>query len=72
MFPYDPVHQVIICSECGTCVIPGSASQERHLGEKPHQLRGDALRTTLQLLSSYMVRTVKELKASKPRAEDKP
>ena len=71
MFSYDPAHRVIICSDCGTCLIPGRASQEQHLRAKPHQLCGETLKTTLQLFSSYDAGTAEELKAGKPRAEDK-
>jgi hypothetical protein len=70
MFSYNPVHQVIVCSNCHSCILPGRASQTRHLRAKPHRLRGDALKATLQLFSSYSVRTVDELRAYKPRAED--
>jgi len=62
---------VIICSDCNTCVIPRRASQEQHLRVKPHKLRGDALKATLQWFSSYSLRTVEELRANKPKADDR-
>jgi hypothetical protein len=36
----------------------------------PHRLLGDVLKTTLQLLGSYDLRSVEELKEHKPRPED--
>jgi hypothetical protein len=36
----------------------------------PHRLLGDVLKTTLQLLGSYDLRSVEELKEHKPRSED--
>ena len=70
MFLYNALHQVIICSHCGSCIIPRRASQEQHLRAKPHQLRGDTLKATLQQFSSYSIRTVEELRVKKPKAED--
>ncbi|PQE31525.1 telomere-associated recq protein [Rutstroemia sp. NJR-2017a WRK4] len=63
-FSYNPVHQV------ASCIIPGSASQTRHLRAEPHRLAGEALKTAVQLLGSYQLRTVDELRAHKPRIED--
>jgi hypothetical protein len=71
MFSYDLVHQVIVCKDCCSCIIPGRASQERHLRAAPHQQSGDVLKATLQLFSSYNLRTIKELRSNKPKAEDK-
>jgi hypothetical protein len=70
MFSYDPVHQVIICQACQSCVVPGARSQERHLRAPPHRLVGEALRATLQQLRGYQLRTVEELKQSKPQLGD--
>jgi hypothetical protein len=62
MFLYNATHQVVVCQECGSCIIPGARSQERHLRAKPHRLSGDVLKTTVQLLNSYCLRTVEELR----------
>ena len=70
-FAYDQTHGVAICRDCGSCVVPGAASLERHLRAKPHRLAGDVLKTTVQLLSSYALRPVEELKRRKPRREDR-
>jgi hypothetical protein len=70
MFSYNPVHQVVVCHVCKSCIIPGCSSQERHLRAEPHRLSGEELKTTVQLLSSYNLRTVEELREHKPRIED--
>jgi len=70
MFSYDPIHRVVVCRLCSSCVVPGRRSQERHLRAKPHRLTGDTLKTTVQLLDSYDLRTVAELREHKPRARD--
>ncbi len=71
MFLYDPAYRVIICSDCGTCIISKRASQELHLRTEPHWLYGDALKMMLQQFSGYDVKTVEELRASKPRADER-
>jgi hypothetical protein len=40
------------------------------LRAEPHRLSGDGLSTTIQLLSSYNLRTVEELRANKPQPLD--
>lgn len=67
----DPAHRVVVCYACRSCVAPGPRSQERHLRGEPHRLLGATLSTTVQLLSSYRLRTVEELKEAKPQFEDK-
>jgi hypothetical protein len=71
MFSYNVVHQVVVCRACRSCVVPGPSSQERHLRAEPHRLLGAILSTTVQLLSSYNLRSVEELRECKPRLEDK-
>lgn len=70
MFSYNPTHRVVICHLCQSCIIPGQASQERHLRAKPHQLLGDVLKSTMKLLSSYDLSSVQELQLGKPRPEE--
>jgi hypothetical protein len=70
-FLYDPVHQVVVCRDCRTCLIPTTAGQERHLRARPHRLLGDTLKATVQLLSSYSLQTAAGLQREKPRAEDR-
>lgn len=31
MFLYDPVHGVVVCRVCSSCVVPGESGQKRHL-----------------------------------------
>jgi hypothetical protein len=38
------------------------ASWKNHLGAKPHRMRGPELEATIQLLSSYDVRSIDELR----------
>ncbi|KFX97428.1 hypothetical protein O988_04874 [Pseudogymnoascus sp. VKM F-3808] len=67
IFSYNSTYGVVVHS----CVIPGPTSQERHRRAEPHRLLGGVLKSTVQQLSSYDLRTVEELKAHKPRPEDK-
>ena len=60
MFSYNPIHQVVVCH---ICLLYYSST----LRAKPHQLSGDILNTTVQLLSSYDLRTAQELKEQKTR-----
>jgi len=53
--------------DCGN----GYRSQEYHLRAEPHRLLGQELKTTLELLGTYSLRTLGELKKYKPRVEDK-
>ena len=71
MFSYNPIHKVAICHVCKSCIVPGASSQERHLRAQPHRLLGDELKATVELLSSYDLRSVAELREHKPRPEDK-
>jgi hypothetical protein len=70
MFSFDPIHKVVVCHLCSSCIVPGLRSQERHLRAKPHRLTGDTLKTTVQLLDSYDLRTVEELREHRPRTRD--
>ena len=44
-----------------SCVVPGQSGQEWHLLADPHRLLGDVLKTTVQLLSIYELKTTEEL-----------
>ncbi|KAH6960097.1 hypothetical protein BKA56DRAFT_662594 [Ilyonectria sp. MPI-CAGE-AT-0026] len=63
---YDPEHRVIVCQPCGTCLVPKAASWRSHLRAEPHRMRGDELRTTIELLLSYDLRPVDELRQWRP------
>ena len=71
MFLYNPIHQVIVCQACGSCIIPGRSGQERHLRRAPHLLSGDVLRATLTRFSTYKLRTLQQLQEHKPQVTDK-
>ena len=71
MFLYNSTHQVVVCRTCKSCIIPGRRSQERHLQARPHQLSGSVLKETVQLLSSYDLWTLAELREYKPQPGDK-
>jgi len=62
MFSYNSTHQFIVCSECGSGIIPKISSIKRHLRGKPHRLSGDELEATAQLLVSYQLRTIEQLR----------
>jgi hypothetical protein len=70
MFSYNSTHRVVIYHLYKSCVIPGPSSQQRHLRAELHRLSGDELSTTMQLLSSYNLRTVEELRENKPQPLD--
>jgi hypothetical protein len=70
MFSYDPIHRAVVCHLCSSYIIPGLRSRERHLRAKPHRLTSDTLKATVQLLNSYNLRTIEELREHKPRARD--
>ena len=53
MFTYNPVHHVVVCHSCTTCILPGRVQQTRHLRAKPHHLTGHELKATLELFNSY-------------------
>jgi len=67
MFLYNPVYQVVMCHVYKSYIIPGYLSQERHLWAELHRLSGGELKTIVQLLSSYNLRIVEELREHKPR-----
>ena len=70
MFSYNPVHRVVVYHLYSSCIIPSLRSQERHLRAKLYRLTSDTLKTTVQLLDSYDLRTIEELREHKPRARD--
>src|SRR5438046_568169 len=69
-FLYNPLHQVVMCHSCRTCLIPTIMAQEHHLHAQPHWLQGNPLKATVQLLSSYQLRTTGELRVNKPAVND--
>jgi hypothetical protein len=70
MFSYNSTHRIAVCHVCKSCIVLGTSSQERHLRAQPHRLLGDVLKATVELLSSYDLRSVVELREHKPRPED--
>lgn len=66
-FVYNAEHRVVICRKCGTCLAPGGPKAWKdHLGRKPHWMKGDELRTTVELLSTYDLRGKEELRKWRP------
>ena len=66
-FVYNAEHRVVICRKCGTCLAPGGPKAWKdHLGRKPHWIKGDELRTTVELLSTYDLRGKEELRKWRP------
>jgi hypothetical protein len=65
-FVYNPDHRVIVCRRCKTCLIPKVTSWKSHLRAEPHRMRGQELRTVVELFSSYQLRSVDELRQQKP------
>ena len=56
-FSYLATHGVLLCRDCGTCLMPGRASQEWHLRHPPHNLKGSELRTLLDLFATHELRS---------------
>jgi len=71
MFSYNSTHKIALCHICKSCIVPGASSRERHLRAQPHRLLGNELKATAELLSSYDLRSIAELREHKPRPEDK-
>lgn len=66
-FVYNAEHRVVVCKKCGTCLAPsGTKAWEDHFRRKPHWLKGDELRTTVELLSTYTLRGKEELQRWRP------
>ena len=61
-FLYNQDHRVIVCRPCGTCLIPKVTSWRSYLRAKPHRMSGEELRSTVELFSSYDLRSVEELR----------
>ncbi|ELR03272.1 hypothetical protein GMDG_08894, partial [Pseudogymnoascus destructans 20631-21] len=55
-FPYLRAHGVLLCAKCQTGLPPTRASQERHLRQPPHLLKGSQLRAQLDLFATYELR----------------
>ena len=70
MFLHNPDHGVVVCRSCRSCIVPGQSAQERHLRAEPHHLLGEVLKTTVQLLSNYRLKTLEELREQAPQLED--
>ncbi|KAJ8066707.1 hypothetical protein OCU04_004100 [Sclerotinia nivalis] len=63
---YNVTHQVLICTRCQTCIIPGARSIERHLRNQPHHLSGDVLKAQLTYTNTLTLKTKEELREQKP------
>lgn len=65
-FAYDADHRVVVCRACGTCLAAKATGWRRHLRADPHRMRGDELKATVELLSSYSLRPPEELRQWRP------
>ncbi len=52
-FRYLQTRGILLCSECQTSLLPTRASQERHLRQPPHHLKGKQLHALLDLFVTY-------------------
>ncbi|KJZ69386.1 hypothetical protein HIM_11225 [Hirsutella minnesotensis 3608] len=65
-FTYDPDHRVVVCRACGTCLAAKATGWRRHLRADPHRMKGDELKATVELMSSYSLRPAEELRRWRP------
>ncbi|RAL58160.1 hypothetical protein DID88_002364 [Monilinia fructigena] len=63
---HNVAHQVLICTRCQTCVVPGATSVARHLRNLPHHLTGAALKTELAHAHTLPLKSMRELREQKP------
>jgi superfamily II DNA or RNA helicase len=54
-FAYIQGSGVVLCADCQTCLLPTRSSQERHLRQPPHHLKGPQLRALLDLFATYQL-----------------
>ena len=64
---YNPIHQVVVCRRCQTCLVPCQSSVERHLRGEPHRLLGPALKAHLAYIDALTLRDLETLKRDRPR-----
>lgn len=66
-FTYNEEHAIAICGLCGTCMIPdGPQKWKAHIWRKPHKFKGKRVKATIELLSSYTLRSQDELRLHRP------
>ncbi|KAF7880786.1 uncharacterized protein EAF01_000538 [Botrytis porri] len=63
---YNSDHQVLICTQCQTCIAPGARSIAQHLRAEPHRLSGDLLKAQLSYAQSLSLKTKRQLREDKP------
>ena len=64
---YNPIHQVVVCRRCQTCLVPRQSSVERHLRGEPHRLLGPALKAHLAYIDALTLRDLETLKRDRPK-----
>ena len=66
-FVYDVEHRVVVCRRRGTCLAPGGPKSWRnHLGQTPHYIKDEELRSMIQLLLTYNLQNKEELRDRHP------
>ena len=66
-FVYNAEHWVVVCVKCGICfALNGPKNWKNHLGRAPHFMKGDELRRTVELLSTFDLRGKDELQRWRP------
>jgi hypothetical protein len=66
-FSYLLANGALLCTDCQTCLPPARASQERHLRQPPHHIRGQQLQTLLDLFATYTLRRADQVALPRPR-----
>lgn len=52
-FVYEPTWRVLVCVECGFCLLPTAEAWKRHLRASPHRIFGAELKALVDLFASY-------------------
>lgn len=52
-FVYEPAWRVLVCVECGLCLLPCKDVWRRHLRAAPHRIYGPELKALVDLFETY-------------------
>lgn len=55
VFIYNTEFQILVCTQCKTCIQPNRKGQTRHLYSHPHYTKGDELKNLLGLFDTYQL-----------------
>lgn len=50
---YEPAWRVLVCVECGLCLLPSADVWRRHLRAAPHRIYGPELKALVDLFETY-------------------